>query len=344
MPLLLDSVHPRYLVDLVDYLEEQGFSCTPALRSAGLTRAMLQQQQHVPIASVLKAMQELVQSSGRSDLGFVRGLLTHMSAGDLSGQMLLSARTLREALVNLAPYMPLISPVIRMQVQESGGDCIAEWTVAQPMPYDACVVELETVLVAFHRHVLFALQERDVRCKVEFSWSAPAHASRYRQFRGMEVRFGCGGDPRVTLRYPADLAERPLPMADARSLREADRAAQEHLQEIAQSHNFADWVRHVLHQVEEQLLTQEAVARLLRVSSKTLARHLAKENTRFGTIAQQVREERACNLLAQSAMPVGDIALKLGYATLANFSRGFKANTGLTPSEFRAKARSEDAG
>lgn len=342
MPFLLDSVNPRHLVALVDYLEDQGFSCVPALRTAGLTRAMLQQAR-VPIASVLMAMQELVQSSGRSDLGFVRGLLTQMGTGDLAGQLLVSANNLREALINLAPYMSLISPVIRMQVHEVAGDCIAEWTVAQPMPYDACVVALETVVVAFHRHVLFALQERDVPCQVDFSWSAPAHAARYRQFRGMEVRFGGGGDPRVTMRYPADVVVRPLPMADARTLRDADRAAQEHLQEIARSHNFAEWVRHVLLHVEEQLLTQDSVARLLRVSSKTLSRHLAKENTRFGTIAQQVREERARDLLAQSAMPVGDIALKLGYATLANFSRSFKASTGLTPSEFRAKARSEDA-
>ena len=83
MLLLLDSVNPRHLAALVGYLEEQGFSCTPALRTAGLTRSMLQQPL-VPIASVLTAMQELVQTSGRTDLGFVRGLVTQVPDwGDL---------------------------------------------------------------------------------------------------------------------------------------------------------------------------------------------------------------------------------------------------------------------
>jgi AraC-like DNA-binding protein len=40
----------------------------------------------------------------------------------------------------------------------------------------------------------------------------------------------------------------------------------------------------------------------------------------------------------QRAVPISTIALDAGFASLGPFNRAFKAETGLTPSEFRARA------
>lgn len=336
MPCLLDSVSPRHLAALVQFLEKDGLSCDAALRKAGLTRGLLEMPL-VPIASVMAAMQELVRSSRRTDLGFVRGLLTQVGTDHVAGQLLLNAGTLREGLTMLSPYMPLVSPVIRMQCRNEPGRFVVEWSMARPMPYDMSIIALETMAVSSHRQLLFMRQEQQISYELEFFWPAPEHAARYRELKSPRVRYSPGGAPRVVATLPADIADAPLPMADARILHRAGMHAHSRLQELARERSFLEWVRHVLSNADDEMLTQADVARLLRVSSRTLSRHLARENSRFGQISQQVRQSRAEGMLGGSACSIGDIAHRLGYSTVANFCRAFKANSGATPAEFRSR-------
>jgi AraC-like DNA-binding protein len=336
MPCLLDSVSPRHLAALVQFLEKDGLSCDAALRKAGLTRGLLEMPL-VPIASVMAAMQELVRSSRRTDLGFVRGLLTQVGTDHVAGQLLLNAGTLREGLTMLSPYMPLVSPVVRMQCRNEPGRFVVEWSMARPMPYDMSIIALETMAVSSHRQLLFMLQEQQISYELEFFWPAPEHAARYRELKSPRVRYSPGGAPRVVATLPADIADAPLPMADARILHRAGMHAHSRLQELARERSFLEWVRHVLSSADDEMLTQDDVARLLRVSARTLSRHLGRENSRFGQISQQVRQSRAEGMLGGSACSIGDIAHRLGYSTAANFCRAFKANSGATPGEFRSK-------
>ena len=52
-------------------------------------------------------------------------------------------------------------------------------------------------------------------------------------------------------------------------------------------------------------------------------------------LVDQVRLERARDLLASTTMNLSQIADSLGYADAANFTRAFKRWTGLSPSHFR---------
>ena len=46
--------------------------------------------------------------------------------------------------------------------------------------------------------------------------------------------------------------------------------------------------------------------------------------------------KRACRLLAESDLPVTDVALSCGYTNLSNFNRQFLRRKGMPPSRFRA--------
>ncbi len=334
MPTLIDSVSPRHLAALVHYLEQDGFLCTNALKRAGLTRAMLEWDR-IPIPAALSSMQEIVRASKRTDLGFIRGLLTYSGIDHVAFQLLLSAPNLREGLKTVAPYIQLVSAVIRMQCRDELDAFVVEWSMARPMPYEMNLIALETVAVSSHRQILFLLQRSEVRYEMQFSWPPPPHAARYHELKTPKVTFGGGGMSTVRFRLPNNLADQQLPMADERALREAAHHASEMLQELARERSFGDWVRHVLSTVDEELLGQEEVARLLCISGKTLSRYLAQEDLRFGEIAQSVRLERAQELLVHSNLNIADIGHKLGYSTSANFVRSFKALTGSTPAQFR---------
>lgn len=73
--------------------------------------------------------------------------------------------------------------------------------------------------------------------------------------------------------------------------------------------------------------------------------HLAREFRKYfgctpGDYVRHLRIEFACRELSGSDTPLVEIALAAGFAHQAHFSRVFKAQTGMTPSEFRTLHRS----
>lgn len=59
----------------------------------------------------------------------------------------------------------------------------------------------------------------------------------------------------------------------------------------------------------------------------------------FVQYVQGLRLERAKHLLETTALPVAQIAASVGYVDLSRFSRLFKSEVGLTPAQYRARAR-----
>lgn len=346
MPTLANTVSPRHLAALIEHLEGEGLDCSTALGRAGITRSMLAWER-VPVSAVQIAMEEVARASGRTDLGFVRGLLTQVGANHVATQLLMSAPTLNDGLTRLAPYMPLVSPAVHMQSRWEQDALLVEWTLARPLPYPLAVMALESVAVVSHRLLLFLMQEAQLHYELGFSWEPPVHASRYRELKCPQVRFGLGGQTRVLQRFPAALVTRPLPLADERMQLESERRASAALRELAQESSYADWTRAVLMSVEDEILGLDDLARMLKVSGRTLARQLALEQVRYGDIAQDIREQRAIQMLLTTDASVGDIAARLGYSSPANFVRAFKARTQRTPAQFRrehADRHSQHAG
>jgi AraC-like DNA-binding protein len=68
--------------------------------------------------------------------------------------------------------------------------------------------------------------------------------------------------------------------------------------------------------------------------------HLAQEfkrvyGTTVGQFSRSLRLEQARKLLAETREPISSIAVKTGFYDPAHFSRVFRSQFGLTPSEFR---------
>lgn len=83
-------------------------------------------------------------------------------------------------------------------------------------------------------------------------------------------------------------------------------------------------------------LTNESnVAKLLCIGVRSLQRALKDEGTTFRRIRERVVSHRASSLLADTDIPLEQIALKLGYSEPRSFRRAFKSSTGLSPSAFR---------
>jgi AraC-like DNA-binding protein len=77
------------------------------------------------------------------------------------------------------------------------------------------------------------------------------------------------------------------------------------------------------------------VARAMHMSARTLQRRLEQEGTRFGDVLDQARLGAARRLLADPGVTLADVALRVGFADVATFSRAFKRWTGLPPGQWR---------
>jgi len=82
-------------------------------------------------------------------------------------------------------------------------------------------------------------------------------------------------------------------------------------------------------------LSEEEIAKRVFVSSRTLQRKLADENTNFRTLLLEVRRELAVKYISNRSMPLAEISYMLGFADTSSFSRAFKQWTGDSPALFR---------
>lgn len=93
---------------------------------------------------------------------------------------------------------------------------------------------------------------------------------------------------------------------------------------------------HALHSLfGEQQFQLEKCASRLHTSATTLKRRLKQSDTSFNRELKLYRSEQAHLLLMYTQLSQDDIAQQLGFQDTGSFRRFFKAETGLTPIDFR---------
>jgi AraC-like DNA-binding protein len=85
------------------------------------------------------------------------------------------------------------------------------------------------------------------------------------------------------------------------------------------------------------------MARRMSVSARSLQRFLAEFGLTYSRIVDDLRQQWAQDMLADSALPISEIALELGYTDSANFSRAFKRGVGQCPRSFRQASAARKA-
>jgi AraC-like DNA-binding protein len=90
---------------------------------------------------------------------------------------------------------------------------------------------------------------------------------------------------------------------------------------------------------EVSAVSLDETARALGLSSRTLKRRLADEGTDFSTILDDQRRQRALLLLRSADLSVEDVAARVGYSDVANFTRAFRRWAGTTPTAYRRARR-----
>jgi AraC-like DNA-binding protein len=94
-------------------------------------------------------------------------------------------------------------------------------------------------------------------------------------------------------------------------------------------------IHRLLQETEPHYLKLDQLAAHLHISARTLKRRLQAQGTHYQRILDQIRMQRARQLLLQSSLSVDAIASALGYSDASNFSRAFRRCEGVTPACYR---------
>ncbi|WOJ95562.1 helix-turn-helix transcriptional regulator [Congregibacter brevis] len=88
--------------------------------------------------------------------------------------------------------------------------------------------------------------------------------------------------------------------------------------------------------LSDDSLTAVGVAKLMGMSERSLARHLANESTSIHSELTRLRMDTAETLIRTSDKPIATIANEVGYADTSTFTRAFRRCYGGAPTTYRA--------
>lgn len=289
----------------------------------------------IPAADMHRLFEVSQTLSGDRLIGLTAGRAIGPSGFHLVSHIVLASATLEQAIELATRVQPQIRKRSPRFEQLANGMLRIGFLGRDRTEHPGARAEAELTGVLIHDIVLhFFADAALARPSVEFPFAAPADAQPYRRMFPGGVRF----DGEGTFVYLPRAA-----LADRKS--GADPALLEHLSSLAMDQYGAadsddDWAQRVRSSLRAQttlrLTDARVLSRQLGVSTRGLARRLAREGENLTGLLDEALYERAQLLLRRPDNTVAQVAEALGYAELSSFFRAFRRwSGGLTPSAFR---------
>ncbi|TAH10837.1 MAG: AraC family transcriptional regulator [Curvibacter sp.] len=249
----------------------------------------------------------------------------------------ISAPTLALAIQRWCRHHRLIADDITLTLQTSGSTASIQIAEHGPLGSTGALREfcLVSVLRNIHGLACWLVDSRIPLLHAQFPFSAPAHAEAYQVLFSGPTRFQ---QAQAAITFDAQYLLLPL--------RRDERALQQMLQhalpltvlQYRRDRLLVQRVRQLLIAQPQDTHGAEALAALLHISPRTLHRQLKEEGATLQALKNEVRQNRATELLLRSQRPIKQVAEAAGFQNEKSFMRAFKGWTGQSPAEFRRSA------
>lgn len=259
------------------------------------------------------------------------GLRMHLTFHGVVGLAAMSCKTLRDALDIAHNYIGICRPSIALEWRVEGGFAKIIINTQITKYFDQ---EFRNIALAVHLIQLAKiLTGLDVPHSVELKIAKPTWWNFTPGSAFARWRFG-GEQSQITT--PASVLDYPIISADTATSIYMRRMCDQILAETFLHSSTGARVRQILLSECPKTIDSGEVAERLGLSGSTLARKLAKENTSFRSLTEEVRSTYAAQLIRKSDRPLKEIAQLLGYHDMSNFNRAFKRwYGGISPAAYR---------
>lgn len=237
-------------------------------------------------------------------------------------------------LERLALFKPLVGPLMLTLARGPGSVTIHKSTTVPglPLPLDFAATEAVFLTEA----IRICTGKPVVPSRVALP-ARPQGASALEDVLGTRIEIG----PQ-SLTLSAQDAARPLLSFNPEQWAAIEPTYRQQLQLITDGTAWADRTRAVL--IQSLPAGRAAVAHAasaLRVSTRSLQRHLRAEGTSFQRVLDDVRQDLALGYLQSSTLSIDEVSYLLGYRDPASFHRAFQGWTGMTPTAARRAPKTD---
>ncbi|AZE58323.1 Transcriptional regulator, AraC family [Pseudomonas synxantha] len=267
----------------------------------------------------------------RRDIGLELGRRMHVSSYGMLGYALLTSATFGDALRLALRYPALLGTLFELSLEQDG----------QRIWFSASGYREDPSLAAFN--IEFCLVSLKVICDdligqplpllgARVEYAAPDYQARYAE------RFDCAVQFEATdnaFAFDRRWLDQPLPLADAITHSAMVERCRKQNAEFTGRQAWLARVRLLLAAQLNAAPGLEGLAGQMNCSARTLRRHLHDLGCSYQELLDELRFERAKQLLGEDQLPIYRIAEQLGFSETASFRHAFVRWSGVAPSQFR---------
>ncbi len=325
-------------------LREDGFLADELLAETGLDETHLSNPHfRCGFRPLRRFFLNAIERTGDPNLGVMLALEFQPTFIGLPAYTAMNAGRFEDGLAVLERFFFLNFPAFEFRLVEEHPSLQAEEAAIRlrsKFPFeDIEYFGFSSAIVAINGLLKAMLQAGHAASRAEMTVRRPENWPAIEAKIGFPFRFAAFENQII---FPEVLLDRPLPGADpinhARLLGLCEKAAAE----MAFVTTPVTQVMAILEGAPSLAVSLSDVAAELGYSARGLRRQLERSGTSYRKLVDQVREQRARNLLSGSMQPIKAIAGALGFESSSNFARSFKRWTGLTPKAFRDQALAQD--
>ncbi|MCA0872967.1 AraC family transcriptional regulator [Seohaeicola saemankumensis] len=310
----------------LNYLKERDIDPRPALDKVGMSADQISDSSvYVHSELVFGLLNKFSDLSGDKYLGLRVGETFDLYGWPPFAVALQSATTLIEFLTNFVRLVPQESSSVRHSLIVEAERAI--YSVSRLQEPAVSPVQVTGFGAAVYVRLLQSVTGKTWD-PGQVVWETRYIAGVPPRYAGVETRFM--PDPGMQLSFPVDWLFRDVVRMPELSPQGPPTVEEEVTIVAAMRSILRD-------KLDESDLGAETVAGLLGIRADRLLKALKHHGTTLPREIKRLKIDLAQELLRSSDKTAAEIGAKLGYADKAHFTRFFKSQTGMTPSEFRAK-------
>lgn len=288
----------------------------------------------IPFSTLGTLLNLCKRRTGISHFGLLVGMHADLESLGQLAQLGMYSRNVGSALRNM---------IMHLCIHDRGGiptlssnHAIATLGYTVYIPVKEGVSQISDGSIAIITHVMRALCGDSWRPdEVRFAHSQPDDIKAYKDFFRSTLRFNV---EQTALIFPEHWLHKTIPSADAQLLNgllkqlvTIENNMQQEIPELIQST--------LLPLISSHTCTNSHIADMLSMNERTLNRRLNAKGTNLRAMINEARYESAKQLLAQTNIPVSELAMILGYAETSVFSRAYRRWSGMTAMAWRKQYR-----
>jgi len=331
------SVSSRVLTNFNSYASRRDLNPAKLLAECGLRRADAQYQSPPVSFADVEMLFERAAAVLKDD---AFGLQFALDPSDeyrcVEAEFAGNSATLGEALRNLARYFLLGTNAFDGDLTVSSRNAVFAFEFASDShPKPQIEGYIVGRLLVWIRKIL--RDDTYVPRRIEFQQSRPRQFAHYRTDLSTKILFNA---PATAVVFDRTSMDTPIPRADPVLFKKLAAIVEAKLRvHITSQRLIRDAQSKIIEILPRGRITTSEIAAALRVSPRTFQRSLAVEGVKFRELLDDIRKAKAEHLLAETQLPLTEIAFQLGFSELSAFSRAAKAWFGYSPQHMRDRLK-----